>query len=53
MGTVAERWGVLRACAVGGTMGLLLITTLTLGWRQRHDRADPLPPRDAPSAPAV
>jgi len=53
MGTVAERWGVLRACAVGGTMGLLLITTLTLAWRQRHDRADPLPPREAPSAPAV
>ena len=53
MGTVAERWGVLRACAVGGTMGLLLITSLTLAWRQRQDRADPLPPRDAPSAPAV
>jgi MFS family permease len=44
MGTVAERWGVLWACAVGGTMGLLLITTLTLAWRQRSGRTGEAPP---------
>ncbi|HJR51910.1 MAG TPA: MFS transporter, partial [Gemmatimonadales bacterium] len=36
MGAVAEHWGVARACAVGGTVGLLLILTLTAGWRRRH-----------------
>jgi hypothetical protein len=41
---VAERWGVLWACAVGGTMGLLLITTLTLAWRQRSGRTGEAPP---------
>jgi predicted MFS family arabinose efflux permease len=52
MGTVAERWGVLRACAVGGTMGLLLITTLTLAWRQAPGRAGTPPATDgAPSVP--
>jgi predicted MFS family arabinose efflux permease len=50
MGTVAERWGVLRACAVGGTMGLLLITTLTLAWRQRSGRAEEMPPDGGASA---
>ena len=46
MGTVAERWGVSAACAVGGLMGLLLVTTLTLLWQQRHGRpgAPPLDP---------
>src|SRR5216684_5157120 len=52
MGTVAERWGVLRACAVGGTMGLLLITTLTLAWRQAPRRAGTSSPGEgAPSVP--
>lgn len=52
MGTVAERWGVLRACAVGGAMGLLLITTLTLVWRQRSGRAGEAPPdADASAVP--
>jgi MFS family permease len=50
MGTVAERWGVLRACAVGGTMGLLLITTLTLAWRQRTGRAGEAPSDGGTSA---
>src|SRR6266478_561028 len=52
MGTVAERWGVLRACAVGGTLGLLLITTLPLAWRQAPGRAGTSSPGDgAPSVP--
>jgi MFS family permease len=52
MGTVAERWGVLRACAVGGAMGLLLITTLTLVWQQRSGRAGEAPPdADASAVP--
>jgi hypothetical protein len=52
MGTVAERWGVLRACAVGGSAGLLLIATLTLAWRQRQGRGGPtLPPIDGLSVP--
>ncbi|MGH7403515.1 MAG: MFS transporter [Candidatus Rokuibacteriota bacterium] len=36
MGTVAEHWGVSRACAVGGGVGLLLILALIVGWRRRH-----------------
>jgi len=36
MGTIAERWGVARACQVGGTMGLLLVVTLTLVWGRRQ-----------------
>jgi len=44
MGAVAERWGVLRACAVGGAAGLLLISALTLAWRHRQGRGGPTPP---------
>ena len=44
MGTVAERWGVLRACAVGGAAGLLLVSTLTLVWRHRQGRGASTPP---------
>lgn len=44
MGTVAERWGVLRACAVGGAAGLLLVSTLTLVWRHRQGRGGSTPP---------
>jgi predicted MFS family arabinose efflux permease len=51
MGTVAERWGVSAACAVGGLMGLLLVTTLTLLWQQRHGRPG-TPPLD-PGASAL
>jgi predicted MFS family arabinose efflux permease len=36
VGTVAEYWGVARACAVGGGIGLLLIVALSAGWRYRH-----------------
>ena len=44
MGTVAEHWGVSRACAVGGGAGLVLILVLTIGWRRRHPAsAGPLP----------
>jgi len=50
MGTIAERWGVARACAVGGTMGLLLVSGLTLAWR-RHQRGAATPP--APAGPSV
>jgi len=44
MGTIAERWGVARACAVGGTMGLLLVSGLTLAWRRHQRGAEPSPP---------
>ena len=44
MGSVAERWGVLRACAVGGAAGLLLVSTLTLVWRHRQGRGASTPP---------
>ncbi len=43
MGAVAERWGVSRACAVGGGAGLLLILALTGVWRRRYPAADTLP----------
>ena len=49
MGTVAEHWGVSRACAVGGGAGLLLILALTVGWRRRH----PAPAGPPPSTPAA
>jgi predicted MFS family arabinose efflux permease len=45
MGTVAEHWGVSRACAVGGGVGLLLILTLVAGWRRRR------PESSAPGTP--
>jgi len=49
MGTVAEHWGVSRACAVGGGAGLLLIPALTVAWRHRHPT--PPPPSSTPAAP--
>lgn len=49
MGTVAEHWGVSRACAVGGSVGLLLILALTLGWRRRHPAAAAPPPSSTPA----
>lgn len=48
MGTLAEHWGVSRACAVGGGAGLVLILALAAGWRRRHPEA-PAPP--TPPAP--
>ena len=36
VGTVAEHWGVSRACAVGGGIGLVLVLALTLVWRRRY-----------------
>jgi MFS family permease len=50
MGTVAEHWGVSRACAVGGGAGLLLIPALTVAWRRRHPALPP-PPSSTPAAP--
>ncbi len=46
MGTVAEHWGVSRACAVGGGVGLVLILLLAGGWRRRHSGTarPPTPP---------
>ncbi len=44
MGTIAERWGVARACAVGGSAGLLLVAGLTLAWRGRLRRGEATPP---------
>lgn len=52
MGTIAERWGVARACAVGGTTGLLLVSGLTLAWRRHQRGAEPSPaPPDRRSVP--
>ena len=51
MGTVAEHWGVSRACAVGGGAGLLLILALTVAWRRRHPAPATPPPSSTPTAP--
>lgn len=51
MGTVAEHWGVSRACAVGGGAGLLLILALTVAWRRRHPAPATPPPSSTPAAP--
>lgn len=48
VGTVAEHWGVSRACAVGGGAGLVLVLALTALWRRRHAAAWPAPTRPAP-----
>jgi MFS family permease len=47
MGAIAERWGVARACAFGGSMGVLLVSGLTLTWRH-HRRGEASPPIVAP-----
>jgi hypothetical protein len=49
MGTVAEHWGVSRACAVGGGAGLLLILAQALRWRRRHPAAATAPPPTRPA----
>ena len=51
MGTVAEHWGVSRACAVGGSAGLVLILALTIGWRRRHPASAGSLPSAPPAAP--
>jgi MFS family permease len=48
VGTVAEHWGVSRACAVGGGAGLVLVLALTALWRRRHAAAGPARTRPAP-----
>jgi MFS family permease len=48
VGTVAEHWGVSRACAVGGGTGLVLVLVLTGLGRRRHAPAAPVPTRPAP-----
>ena len=51
VGTVAEYWGVSRACAVGGGVGLVLILGLAVAWRRRYaGSATPRPPA-RPAAP--
>lgn len=50
MGTVAEHWGVSRACAVGGAAGLVLILTLTAAWRRWYPA--PAAPRPSSTPPA-
>ena len=50
MGTVAEHWGVSRACAVGGAAGLVLILTLTDAWRRWYPA--PAAPRPSSTPPA-
>ena len=51
MGTVAEHWGVSRACAVGGGAGLLLILAFTGAWRRWYPAAAAPPPSSTPAAP--
>ena len=51
MGTVAEHWGVSRACAVGGGAGLLLILALTGAWRRWYPAPDAPPPSSAQTVP--
>lgn len=51
VGTVAEHWGVSRACAVGGGAGLLLILALSVAWRRRHPGPAMPPPSSSPAAP--
>jgi predicted MFS family arabinose efflux permease len=48
VGTVAEHWGVSRACAVGGGAGLALILALTAVWRRRYAATALSPTRPAP-----
>jgi predicted MFS family arabinose efflux permease len=51
MGTVAEHWGVSRACAVGGAAGLVLILALTAAWRRWYPAPAAPPPSSTPPAP--
>jgi MFS family permease len=52
MGTVAEHWGVSRACAVGGGAGLVLVLALTGAWRRWYrGPASARPPSSTPATP--
>ncbi len=51
MGTVAEQWGVSRACAVGGGAGLVLVLALTGAWRRWYPAPAAPPPSSTPAAP--
>jgi hypothetical protein len=51
MGTVAEHWGVSRACAVGGAAGLVLILTFTDAWRRWYPALAAPRPSSTPPAP--
>ena len=51
MGTVAEHWGVSRACAVGGGAGLLLILAITGAWRRWYPAPSAAPSSSTPPAP--
>lgn len=51
MGTVAEHWGVSRACAVGGGAGLLLILAFTGAWRRWYPAPAAPSPSSTPPAP--
>lgn len=51
MGTVAEHWGVSRACAVGGAAGLVLVLALTGAWRRWYPGPAAPPPSSTPATP--
>ena len=51
MGTVAEHWGVSRACAVGGGAGLVLVLALTGAWRRWYPAPPAPPPSSTPATP--
>jgi len=51
MGTVAEQWGVSRACAVGGGAGLVLVLALTGAWRRWYPAPAAPPPSSTPATP--
>ena len=51
MGTVAEHWGVSRACAVGGGAGLVLILAITGAWRRWYPAPSAAPSSSTPPAP--
>jgi predicted MFS family arabinose efflux permease len=51
MGTVAEHWGVSRACAVGGGAGLLLVLALTGAWRRWYPAPAAPPSLSTPATP--
>jgi predicted MFS family arabinose efflux permease len=51
MGTVAEHWGVSRACAVGGGAGLVLVLALTGAWRRWYPAPAAPPPSSTPATP--
>jgi predicted MFS family arabinose efflux permease len=51
MGTVAEHWGVSRACAVGGGAGLVLVLALIGAWRRWYPAPAVPPPSSTRATP--